>query len=100
VLILAACSTGVGAVSRGEGVVSVARPFLAAGVPLVIASQWDVEDRATARLFLAFHERLSATHDAARALREAQLQMLRSNDSSLDAPASWGAFVALGTTRD
>jgi CHAT domain-containing protein len=95
-VVLAACSTAVGVVSRGEGVVSVARPFLAAGVPVVIASQWDVDDRATEQLFLAFHRSLVASQDPVIALRNAQLSLLRSERPQLAAPRSWGAFVALG----
>jgi CHAT domain-containing protein len=96
-IVLAACSTAGGAVSRGEGPVSVARPFLAAGVPQVIASQWDVEDRSTSQLFVEFHRALAKSHDAVEALRSAQLAMLRSGDPRLATATTWGAFVALGT---
>jgi CHAT domain-containing protein len=97
-VVLAACSTAAGAVSRGEGVMSVGRPFLAAGVPLVIASQWDVDDQATARIFREFHRLLAESQDEVLALRAAQLALLRSRDAQLTAPRSWGAFLALGTT--
>jgi CHAT domain-containing protein len=97
VVVLAACSTAAGAVSRGEGVVSVARPFLAGGVPLVIASQWDVDDRATEQLTLAFHRELAKSGNPVHALHAAQLAMLRSNDAVQSQPESWGAFVAIGT---
>ena len=98
VVVLAACSTASGVVSRGEGVVSVARPFLGAGVPLVVASQWDVDDRATEQLTLAFHRELAKSGDPVRALRAAQLAMLRSGDTLQALPENWGAFVAVGTT--
>ncbi len=100
VVVLAACSTALGAVSRGEGVLGVARPFLGAGVPLVIASQWDVDDRATGQLMLAFHRALADTHDPIRALQTAQLALLRSGDASQALPEHWGAFVAVGTTAE
>ena len=98
VVMLAACSTAAGGVSRGEGVVGVARPFLAGGVPLVIASQWDVDDRATEQLSLAFHRELVASRNPVAALRSAQLSLLRSGDPDRAAPLNWGAFVAVGTT--
>ena len=97
VVVLAACSTAAGAVSRGEGVVSVARPFLSGGVPVVIASQWDVDDRATEQLTLAFHRELAKSGNPVLALHVAQLAMLRSNDAVQSQPDSWGAFVAIGT---
>jgi CHAT domain-containing protein len=98
VVVLAACSTAAGAVSRGEGVVSVARPFLGAGVPLVVASQWDVDDRATEQLTLGFHRELAKSGNPVQALRSAQLAMLQSGDAVQARPDSWGAFVAVGTT--
>lgn len=97
VVVLAACSTAAGGVSRGEGVVSVARPFLGGGVPLVVASQWDVDDRATEQLTLAFHRELAKSRDPIQALQAAQLALLRSGDAALALPESWGAFVAIGT---
>jgi CHAT domain-containing protein/tetratricopeptide (TPR) repeat protein len=97
VVVLAACSTAAGAVSRGEGVVGVARPFLAGGVPVVIASQWDVDDRATEQLTLAFHRALAKSGNPVAALNAAQLSMLRSGDAIHALPESWGAFVAIGT---
>ena len=90
VVVLAACSTAAGAVSRGEGVVSVARPFLGGGVPLVIASQWDVDDRATEQLTLAFHRELAKSGDPIHALQAAQLAMLRSGDASAGATGELG----------
>jgi CHAT domain-containing protein len=97
VVVLAACSTAGGAMSRGEGIVGVARPFLGGGVPLVIASLWDVDDRSTAQLTLAFHRELAKSGDPIHALHTAQLTMLRSGDAAQARPESWGAFVAIGT---
>jgi CHAT domain-containing protein len=95
-VVLAACSTALGDLSLGEGAISVARPFLANGVPVVIASQWDVDDEATQRLFVAFHESLAKLRDPVQALRAAQLRMIRDADTRYTSPGSWGAFVALG----
>jgi CHAT domain-containing protein len=98
VVFLAACSTAAGVASRGEGAVNIARPFLGGGVPLVIASQWDVDDRATEQLTLAFHRELAKSGNPVAALRTAQLSLLRSGDRTKALPDSWGAFVAVGTT--
>jgi CHAT domain-containing protein len=98
-VVLAACSTAAGAISHGEGVISVARPFLAAGVPVVVASQWDIEDRATQRLFVEFHREFARTHHAALSLQHAQIALLRSGNPDFAAPARWGAVTALGAGR-
>ncbi len=97
-VVLAACSTATGTVSRGEGVVSVARPFLAAGVPTVVASQWDVDDEATRQLFLAFHRAILELQDPVRALQSAQLSLLHGPNAGLALPRNWGAFVVLGAS--
>ena len=96
VVILGACSTGTGRVWSNEGVVGLVRPFLAAGVPAVVASLWNVDDRTSAELIVALHERLLLGEAPTAALRAAQLQLLRSRNSELRAPASWAAFQVYG----
>jgi CHAT domain-containing protein len=94
--VLASCSTASGRISRTEGVQSLARPFLAAGVPTVVASLWNVEDQTTAELFGRFYSHLSKTFDPAAALRKAQIESLEQGSSEAAAPWAWGAFEVLG----
>lgn len=94
--VLASCSTASGRISRTEGVQSLARPFLAAGVPTVIASLWNVEDQTTEELFGRFYGHLSKTFDPAAALRNAQVESLEKGSSEAAAPWAWGAFEVLG----
>jgi CHAT domain-containing protein len=94
--VLAACSTGVGIADRLEGSLSLAWSFLAAGVPSVVISLWDVEDRPSQHLFVNLHRALTAGKDFPVALQEAQLLLLHSGDASLDSPASWGGFEVIG----
>ena len=96
VMVLAACRTAAGAVSRVEGALSLGRPFLAAGVPNVVASLWDIDDAVSRRFFVAFHRALLAEGDPVLALRKAQIALLRGNDASLAHPASWAAFICVG----
>jgi CHAT domain-containing protein len=96
VVVLAGCRTGSGAASPLEGAMSLARPFLAAGVPSVIASLWDVDDAASRRFFLAFHRGLLDAQDPALALHRTQRAFLHDADPALAHPATWGAFVHLG----
>jgi CHAT domain-containing protein len=96
VLVLAACQTSGGRITRGEGVLSLARPFLAAGVSTVVATLWDVEDRSTRSLMLAVHRALRDGVAPPHALREAQLSAIASPDASLRAPKAWAGFVVVG----
>jgi CHAT domain-containing protein len=96
VVVLAACRTAAGTVSRVEGALSLGRPFLAAGVPFVVGTLWDIDDSISRRFFIAFHRALLMEGDPALALRTAQLALLDSDDESLSHPASWAAFICMG----
>jgi CHAT domain-containing protein len=93
-VVLAACDTA-GPMPDSAGVASLARAFLAAGVPAVVASLWSVDDRATATLFQSFYRELRGGADPATALRDAQLALLRGTGPERS-PAAWGAFEVLG----
>ena len=95
-VVLAACRTSAGRIRRGEGVLSLARPFIAAGVPTVVASLWDVDDRASHALFVAFHRALRRGLPVAEALRDAQLAALGDSDTVRRDPANWANFVVIG----
>jgi CHAT domain-containing protein len=97
-VVLGACSTADGDVYRTEGVMSLARPFLAAGVPSVVATLWDVDDEAAAFVLTAFHREFSRHGDAASALRAAQLAAMASDDPRLAQPSAWAGFEVLGAT--
>jgi CHAT domain-containing protein len=96
VVVLAACRTAAGAVSSVEGALSLGRPFLAAGVPDVVGSLWDIDDSVSWHFFIAFHRALLTEGDPSLALRKAQLAFLRGDDVSLAHPASWAAFICMG----
>jgi CHAT domain-containing protein len=96
VVVLAGCRTATGATSRLEGALSLARPFLAAGVPSVVASLRDVDDGVTRDFSVTYHRALLSDGDSAKAVRQAQLDLLRSGDPIRAHPSSWSAFVNLG----
>jgi CHAT domain-containing protein len=95
--VLSACETGAGRYFGGEGVMNMARPFLSAGVPLVVASLWPVESNATAQFMINFHRRrVRERLPVAKALQLAQLDMLQDSDSRLHDPYYWAPFVLIG----
>ena len=55
-VVLSACRSGAGEFARGEGLMGLARAFMAAGAPRVIASLWKVDDAATRALMTKFYE--------------------------------------------
>jgi CHAT domain-containing protein len=88
---LAACDTAAGfADGDREGVAGLARAFLAAGVPSVVATLWAVDDQSASQLAATFHSFLLKGESPAHALRYAQLALLSEPSSS--APFAWATF--------
>lgn len=69
--VLSACSTGLGRIT-GDGVVGLSRSWLAAGVPSLVVSLWEVDDLSTTFLMIKFYDNLLAHKSVAQALKEAQ----------------------------
>ncbi|HVG93739.1 MAG TPA: CHAT domain-containing protein [Planctomycetota bacterium] len=96
VAVLSACSTGRGALLRGEGVLGFARGFFYAGVPRVVVSNWVVSDAQSATILRRFHEKMVREGlTAAAALRAAKLAALRSGGEAAH-PFAWAPFVLWG----
>jgi CHAT domain-containing protein len=98
-VVLSACQTAIGKDIPGEGVMGLARGFFAAGAARVVASQYKVDDEATAELMRAFYGAMLGPDRLApaAALRAAQLKLLahpRWHD-----PYWWSAFVIMGEPR-
>lgn len=90
---LSACATGLGEGNPGDDLISLENAFLFAGARSVVASLWDVDDGATARLMTAFYGGLPGG-DRARALQEAQ----RTLKAETPHPYYWGSFILVGPT--
>ncbi|HJQ27006.1 MAG TPA: CHAT domain-containing protein [Blastocatellia bacterium] len=96
-VVLSACRTGAEQYYKGEGMIGFSRTFLAAGVPLVVASLWPVDSDSTADLMISFHRhRKRAGLSSAEALRQAQLDMLDDPQHRYDQPYYWAPFILIG----
>jgi CHAT domain-containing protein/Tfp pilus assembly protein PilF len=95
-VVLAACKTAAGRYYGGEGVISLSRSFLAARIPLVVASLWAVDSDATAKLMINFHKLRKGGSSTVDALRGAQRNMLQGHDEQWRRPYYWASFIALG----
>ena len=96
---LSACNTGTGKMDKGEGIMSLARGFMYAGVPNVLMSLWSVPDGATSLLMQYFYEAMRKGNSKEESLRLAKLRYLSEADDNTANPYYWGAFVYLGNTR-
>jgi len=96
---LSACQTAKGRLSGGDEVVGLPRALLYAGAPAVIASLWNVNDRATSILFQQFYEELKAGASPVAALRTAQLgtrDYEKDGKRPFRDPYYWAAFILIG----
>jgi CHAT domain-containing protein/Tfp pilus assembly protein PilF len=94
-VVLSACSSGLGKDVRGEGLIGLTRGFMYTGASGVIASLWKVDDDATAELMKHFYEALFQEGMApAAALRHAQLTL--SQNKRWQSPYYWAGFVIQG----
>lgn len=97
-VVLSACQTGLGKEIRGEGTMGLTRAFLYAGVPRVIVSLWNVNDRATAGLMATLYERMMLQGKTpTAALRDAQNALRK--QKQWRSPYYWAAFVQHGEWR-
>ena len=93
-VVLSGCSTARGR-TTGDGVFGLPRAFIYAGTPSVVASLWDISDRATVFLMDRFYAELLRTGNKAGALRAAQL----ATRARYPHPALWSPFILIGEPR-
>jgi CHAT domain-containing protein len=97
-VVLSACSTALGEEIQGEGLMGLARGFLYAGAPRVVATLWEIDDRTMAEAMKRFYEAmLTRGERATQALRSAQIAMWKTK--GWDAPYYWAAFTLEGEWR-
>jgi CHAT domain-containing protein/tetratricopeptide (TPR) repeat protein len=75
-VVLSACRSAGGSVT-GDGISAFARAFIYAGTASLVASLWDVADEPTSRLLPDFYRSWLGGASKSRALRGAQLRLLR-----------------------
>lgn len=90
---LSACETGLGRISKGEGIIGLSRALLYAGANNLVVSLWNVADQSTAQLMVDFYQHVG-DHQFGTALKTAKLDMI---DSEAYAhPYYWAPFILIG----
>ena len=94
--VLSACQTGLGKISKGEGVIGLSRALIYAGAKNIIVSFWTVADESTAELMTNFYKEvaLKPTQNFNRSLQLAKLKMI--TESRFSNPYYWAPFVLIG----
>jgi CHAT domain-containing protein len=94
--VLSACETGAGKYESGEGVFSIARSFMYAGVPSIVMSLWKVNDRSTSEIMPVYYQNMANGMHKGEALRAAKLGYLGEAGLEYRHPFYWASFIALG----
>jgi CHAT domain-containing protein/tetratricopeptide (TPR) repeat protein len=97
-VVLAACNTGIGRYASGEGVFSMSRAFMTAGVPASLTNLWQVDDQVTYRLTESFYKYLQQGMPKDEALNKAKLELLTGGDKLHSMPYFWAAAILIGNT--
>ena len=92
-VVLSCCHSGRGEI-KPEGVVGIARAFLAAGARSVLASLWAISDQATMEFMRSFYQHLGDSKTASVALHQA-MKVLRESEQFC-AVKYWAPFVLIG----
>ena len=93
---LSACQTGLGKISKGEGVIGLSRALAYAGAKNIIVSFWSVADQSTAELMAQFYKGMleDKGHHYGKSLQKAKLELMKSE--KFKSPYYWAPFVLIG----
>lgn len=93
---LSACQTGLGKISKGEGVIGLSRALVYAGAQNIIVSFWSVADESTSELMKNFYHKLLEEQNTTfcTSLRKAKLELVKNEKYA--APYYWAPFILIG----
>lgn len=95
-VVLGACRSGGGIAVGPQGVAPLVRPFVAAQVPGIIGTLWDIGDATAKVVLVSFHRHYQQGSDAAVALRTTQMEMLKSEKPGLRSELAWAPYEVIG----
>ena len=92
-VVLSACNTGSGKLSKSEGVYNLGRAFLTAGASSVVVSMWEVADNSTALFMQELYRSILKGDPKNVALMHARVALIR---QGYDQPFFWAPFILMG----
>ncbi|MEP3210685.1 MAG: CHAT domain-containing tetratricopeptide repeat protein [Maribacter sp.] len=96
--VLSACSTGIGEIAPGEGMMSLGSAFQYAGSKSLLMTHWEVSDEIAPQIMKLFYTNLKNGMDKATALQQAKIGYLKTSDVFRSNPFYWGSFYIVGDT--
>ena len=92
-VVLSSCSSGIGKLQKGEGLMAINRGFLYAGASNIIFTQFDIPDQSSSQLVKKLFEYILEGDGYSTALRKAKLHLIQEESSSVQ---DWGAYLLIG----
>ncbi len=89
-VVLAGCATASPSAEGVSSARSLASSLVAAGVPWVIGTLWEVDDQASSQVFAAIHQLIRRGESPAAAVRKVQQRLSRAVDTSV-----WASVVVI-----
>ncbi len=93
-VVLSACETGLGKLSKGEGIIGLTRAIIYSGANNMVVSLWSVADNSTSQLMIDFYRNIIKGENYPKALANAKRKMISKGDYSQ--PYYWAPFVLIG----
>jgi CHAT domain-containing protein/tetratricopeptide (TPR) repeat protein len=94
--VLSACNTGLGKLSKGEGLISLSRAFSFIGTRCLVTSLWSLYENASSVIIERFFQYIK--HDVSKdiALQKAKQDYLKTHQADELMPNYWAATVLIG----
>ncbi|MDC0230740.1 CHAT domain-containing protein [Aureispira] len=97
-VVLSACQTGIGYWQKGEGVMSLARDFMYTGVPSVLTTLWQINDKSSNLIVQEFYSQLkNSPKDLS--LQKSKQHYLNKASAFYAHPIFWSGYILLGNTN-
>lgn len=93
-VVLSACETGLGKLSKGEGIIGLTRAIIYSGARNMVVSLWSVSDASTSQLMIDFYNNLLSGQEYSLALANAKRKMI--TNTQYGEPYYWAPFVLIG----
>ncbi|VXB91764.1 conserved hypothetical protein [Flavobacterium sp. 9AF] len=97
-VILDACKTNDGELISGEGIMNLSRGFFHNGSKSVMASLWNVNEKAGNEIIESFYVHLEKGYSKDKALQIAKVEYLKKHNFTNVLPYYWASFTITGST--
>lgn len=95
-VVLSACKTGYGKYAQGEGIISLGRSFMYAGIPSIVMTLWELNDETSVEVIQSFYTGLADGLSKDQAMQKAKIEYLQNNKGFTAHPFFWASMICIG----